>query len=106
MSSLSQDIQKSEGWKRFPILDIIAILVVAAVAVALEKIYGGGAVYAVAGLMIVGGIAVAFPFDTAGHKRWSLRDRSEAIKGYIYGGRIFLITAISSVLGLLLLNYI
>jgi hypothetical protein len=106
VSSLSQDIQKSEGWKRFPMLDIIAILVVAVAVVALEKIYGGDALYAIAFLMVIGGIIVALPFDTAGFKRWSLRDRSEAIKGFIYGGRIFLITAISSVLGLLLLNYI
>ena len=106
MSSLKQDIQKSEGWKRFPILDILATFVIAVVAVALERIYGGNAPLAIALLMATGGFVVALPVDYAGHKRWSRKTRGETIKGIVYGVRIFLIIAIFSIVSSLLVKYI
>jgi hypothetical protein len=106
VSSLKQDIQKSEGWKRFPILDILASLAIAGIAVALERIYSGNAPFAIALLLGVGGFFVALPVDYAGHKRWSWKTRDEAIKSIIYGVRIFLIIAIFSIVSSLLLKYI
>jgi hypothetical protein len=106
VSSLKQDIQKSEGWRIFPILDILASLAIAGVAVALERIYGGNAPFAIALLLAVGGFSVALPVDYAGHKRWSRKTRGEAIKGVIYCVRIFLVIAIFSAVSSLLLKYI
>jgi hypothetical protein len=106
VSSLKQDIQKSEGWKRFPILDILASFVVAVVAVALERIYGGNAPLAIAFLMAAGGFVVALPVDYASPKRWSRKTRGETIKGIVYGVRIFLMIVVFSIVSSLLLKYI
>jgi hypothetical protein len=94
VSSLSQDIKKSEGWKRFPIVDILAGLLIAGVAVALEKVYGGNAPLAIALLLAVLGLVVAWPVNIgsrdylSGSRRLSRKPRDEAIKGIIYGVRI------------------
>ena len=87
-------------------MDILASLVIAAVTVALERVYGGNAPFAIALLLAVGGLVVALPVDYAGYKRWSRKPRDEAVKGIIYGVRIFSIIAIFSIVSSLLLNYI
>jgi len=103
--SLKETMWTSEGWKKFPMLDVLAGVAVAVVAVVLEKIYGGNAPYAIAFLMAVGGIVVALPFDYVG-RRPVPKPRVEAVKGIVYGIRVFLIVTIFSVLSILLLSYI
>jgi len=102
---LRERISKSEGWKKFPILDILASFIITIVDVVLVKIYNGNLHLGIPIILVLGGIVVALPFHYVG-RRAVAKPRDEAKRDIIYSIRIFLIAGISSVLSSLLLKYI
>ncbi len=105
MSSLKERIFQSAGFRKFPMLDILASFIVAFVSVVLQPIYsdmtwGLVTVIALLGFIWFLGALV----DYGGGRRRMAKSREEAVKNVVYGARMIIVSIIASILILLLLQ--